>query len=48
MSIHFLKCFRLKNGGGILLKVAKECKRMAYDMQEIDRKKVGKVGILQK
>ena len=47
MSIHFLKYFPLENGeggGGTLLEVARGCERMGYNMQEIDRKKVEKVG----
>ena len=31
-------------GGGTLLEVARGCERMGYNMQEIDRKKVEKVG----
>ena len=30
--------------GGFLLEVVRGCERIVYDMQEIDRKNVGKVG----
>ena len=33
-----------KMEGSFLLEVARGCERMGYDMQEIDRKNVGKVG----
>ena len=44
MCIHFLQCLWYENGGSFLLEVARGCERMGYDMQEIDRENVGKVG----